>query len=183
MRIVVTITVALLLVVMSLPLILVSVARLSRAQTPHAAISTSAPPDQVPEVGRPPEQPSGRERITSRMRTVRDLVRQQFGVPHGVGCFRENDRIPGGGRGEHHLGRACDFMLSKGGARPSAGQQARGDAIAAWLQANAHRLGISYIIWKQRIWSPGRAREGWRPMSDRGGVTENHFDHVHVTVD
>ncbi|GAA1612912.1 hypothetical protein GCM10009733_006190 [Nonomuraea maheshkhaliensis] len=128
-----------------------------------------------------PEQPRGDDRVTPRMRTARDLLLQRFRIPFGVGCYRQNDSVAGGGRGEHHLGRACDFMLSRG-TKPSPGNQALGDAIAAWFQANAARLGVSYVIWKQRIWSPARAGEGWRTMSDRGGVTDNHFDHVHVTV-
>jgi Transglycosylase SLT domain len=127
-----------------------------------------------------PEQPTGADHITARMRTVRDLARRQFGAPYGIGCYRPNGGIQGGG--EHPLGRACDFMLSSGGRMPSAEQQALGDAIAAWAQAHARTLGIYYIIWKQRIWNPDRAAEGWRPMTDRGSITENHFDHVHISV-
>ncbi|HIZ97557.1 MAG TPA: hypothetical protein H9805_03140 [Candidatus Janibacter merdipullorum] len=55
----------------------------------------------------------------------------------------------------------------------------RGDQIAAWLQQNASSLNIKYVIWKQRIWHPGG---GWEPMEDRGDPTQNHFDHVHVSV-
>lgn len=127
-----------------------------------------------------PEQQAGEDRLTPRTRRLRDLVKQQFGVPYGVGCWRADGLIAGGG--EHPLGRACDFMLSRGGVMPSAGELARGDAIAAWAQANADRLGVYYIIWKQRIWSPTRAREGWRPMRSRGGITSNHFDHVHISM-
>ena len=54
-----------------------------------------------------------------------------------------------------------------------------GDAIAAYLQQNAGRLNIKYLIWKQRYWQPG---SDWRMMSDRGSATQNHYDHVHVSV-
>ena len=80
-----------------------------------------------------------------------------------------------GGRdphGEHYDGRAIDFMTSS----PT------GDAIAEYLRANASTLNVRNIIWAQRIWSPERASEGWRYMSDRGSVTANHYDHVHVSV-
>jgi hypothetical protein len=37
-----------------------------------------------------------------------------------------------------------------------------------------------YVIYKQRIW---HVRTGaWKPMSDRGGVTANHYDHPHISV-
>jgi hypothetical protein len=57
-----------------------------------------------------------------------------------------------------------------------------GDAVAAWLKANYKKLGISELIWSQRIWTVQRSSEGWRWMEDRGGATANHYDHVHVTV-
>jgi len=128
-----------------------------------------------------PERPSGPDNITPRMRTVRDLVKQQFAPRYAIGCYRPNGGIAGGG--EHPLGRACDFMLSTGGRIPAAGEQARGDAIAAWAQTNAARLGIRYIIWKQRIWQVRLPTKGWDPMTDRGSHTENHLDHVHISVD
>ncbi|WP_219505130.1 lytic transglycosylase domain-containing protein [Nonomuraea ceibae] len=124
-----------------------------------------------------PQQQSGADRLTPRTRHMRDLIKRQFAVPHGIGCYRA---IEDGG--EHPRGRACDFMLSSNGRMPSPGELARGDAIAGWAQANASSLGVLYVIWKQRIWSLERAREGWRPMSDRGTITENHWDHVHISM-
>jgi hypothetical protein len=81
-----------------------------------------------------------------------------------------------GGRdphGEHVDGRAIDFMTSDSGL---------GNAIAEYLRSNAGTLNVRNIIWAQRIWSSERASEGWRPMSDRGSATANHYDHVHVSV-
>ncbi|MFG2074190.1 coiled-coil domain-containing protein [Nonomuraea maritima] len=122
-----------------------------------------------------PELPDGSENITPRMRLVRDLIADRFGVPYGIGCYRP---IQDGG--EHPLGRACDFMLSRGGAMPSGDEPARGEEIAAWAIKNARRLGIMYVIYRQRIW---HVRTGaWRPMSDRGGTTANHYDHPHISV-
>ena len=76
------------------------------------------------------------------------------------------------GDGEHGQGRAIDIMTS--------GET--GWAVANFLRANYSALGIEYIIYAQNIWSVERAGEGWRGMSDRGSVTANHYDHVHVTV-
>ena len=84
--------------------------------------------------------------------------------------------------GEHPLGRACDFMLSTGGVMPAASWIQKGYDIAAWAQANASRLGIMYIIYRQRIWDVRMASSGWVPMENRGGITANHYDHVHISV-
>lgn len=73
---------------------------------------------------------------------------------------------------EHASGKAIDCMTSG----------ARGQAIAAWLQANYSKLGIVEIIYQQQIWTTQRASEGWRAMPDRGSATANHFDHIHVLV-
>ncbi|PZG04086.1 coiled-coil domain-containing protein [Nonomuraea aridisoli] len=122
-----------------------------------------------------PQLPDGPDNITPRMRLVRNLIEDRFEVPFGIGCYRP---IQDGG--EHPLGRACDFMLSQGGAMPSAAELERGDEIAAWAVKNARRLGIMYVIYRQRIW---HVRTGsWRPMSDRGGTTANHYDHPHISV-
>jgi hypothetical protein len=56
-----------------------------------------------------------------------------------------------------------------------------GNEVAAFLQENRAELGIEYLIWRQRIWRPATSGS-WRGMSDRGGATANHMDHVHVTT-
>ncbi len=76
------------------------------------------------------------------------------------------------GGGDHGSGHALDIMSSG----------ALGSSIAAYLRANAGRLGVSYVIFAQRIWTVERSSEGWRAMPDRGSTTANHYDHVHVTV-
>ena len=78
-----------------------------------------------------------------------------------------------GGGGEHATGRAVDIMLGGSGS---------GDAIAAFCQAHARELGISQVIYRQRIWTVQRSGDGWRHMPDRGSATANHMDHVHVTT-
>jgi len=75
--------------------------------------------------------------------------------------------------GEHSSGKALDIMTS---------DVARGNAIAAFLQAHASELDLYDIIWRQHIWTPERAGEGWRSMPDRGSETANHYDHVHASV-
>ncbi|MFI7445424.1 hypothetical protein [Nonomuraea indica] len=119
-----------------------------------------------------PQLPSGADNITPRTRAMRDLIKRNFALQFTVGCFRS------GSSGEHPLGRACDFMMSSGGTMPSTANQALGDRIAAWAVANKAKLGVKYVIWKQRI----NHGSGWSPMSNRGSITENHFDHVHISM-
>ncbi|MFI6601642.1 coiled-coil domain-containing protein [Nonomuraea sp. NPDC050536] len=119
-----------------------------------------------------PELPGGSDNITPRMRTIRGLIEKNFKLPFDVGCFRS------GGGGEHPLGRACDFMMSSGGTMPGAANNTLGDQIAAWALKNQDKLGVKYVIWKQRI----NMGSGWRAMEDRGSITENHYDHVHISM-
>jgi hypothetical protein len=77
-----------------------------------------------------------------------------------------------GGGGDHGSGRAIDIMVSG----------ARGWEIANFVRENYVALGVSYVIYSQRIWSVERGGEGWRGMSNRGSATANHYDHVHVSV-
>ena len=74
--------------------------------------------------------------------------------------------------GDHGSGRAMDIMVSG-----TAGRE-----VAEFLRANYAAFGINYVIHAQEIWSVDRSGEGWRGMADRGSVTANHYDHVHVSV-
>jgi hypothetical protein len=77
-----------------------------------------------------------------------------------------------GDSGEHGTGQALDIMISGD----------PGWEVAEYVRANAGQLGVSYVIYAQKIWSADRAGEGWRYMEDRGSTTANHYDHVHVSV-
>lgn len=52
------------------------------------------------------------------------------------------------------------------------------NTVAEYLRANAGALGIKHLIWNQRLSIGGGA---WQAMSDRGSITANHKDHVHIT--
>ena len=79
----------------------------------------------------------------------------------------------GGGGDFHTTGQAVDCMISDSTA---------GWALARWARAHARELGISEVIYSQKIWTVQRSGEGWRSMSDRGSATANHYDHVHISV-
>ncbi|MBB5489169.1 hypothetical protein HNR07_000306 [Nocardiopsis metallicus] len=120
--------------------------------------------------------------LTPRTEQMRDLVIEEFGRGDdvgGVGCYRA---VGGWVVGEHPKGRACDFMLHPSGGMPTQAEIDRGWAISEWAMENADTLGIMYIIYRQQIWDVRRGDTDWRPMSDRGNLTENHFDHVHISM-
>ena len=83
-----------------------------------------------------------------------------------------------GDSGDHGKGLAIDFMVPV--------SSALGDQIAEYAVKNMASRGINYIIWKQRFYAPYDSKYGpaytWNPMPDRGSVTENHYDHVHVSM-
>ena len=83
-----------------------------------------------------------------------------------------------GDSGDHGKGLAIDFMVAE--------SSELGDKIAEYAIQNMASRGISYIIWKQRFYAPFDSKYGpantWNPMPDRGSVTENHYDHVHVSM-
>ncbi|MFD6951460.1 hypothetical protein A6A08_03905 [Nocardiopsis sp. TSRI0078] len=130
-----------------------------------------------------PEQPMGGPlNITPRTEQMRALVIEKFGEGRdvgGVGCYRA---VGGWVVGEHPKGRACDFMLNPNGNMPSQEQVDRGWAIAEWARENAEDLEIMYVIYRQQIWDRRRGDTDWRAMADRGSVTQNHFDHVHISM-
>lgn len=122
----------------------------------------------VPDSARGP----GWDGVTPTMATIRDDIVMQFGAPYPVGCYRPS-------ADDHGEGRACDFMMSANGNWPSEDNRQLGSQIAEYATANADRLGIDYVIWEQQIWHTGNRQ--WRQMNDRGDLTQNHFDHVHVS--
>lgn len=85
----------------------------------------------------------------------------RFGKPTTLGVAGR------GGPSDHPGGLALDFMVNR----------ATGDRLADCALANMKALGVKYVIWKQRI----NHGNGWKPMEDRGSITANHFDHVHVS--
>ena len=83
-----------------------------------------------------------------------------------------------GDPGDHGKGLAIDFMVPV--------SSALGDQVAEYAIQNMASRGISYVIWKQRFYAPFPSKYGpaytWNPMPDRGSITENHYDHVHVSM-
>lgn len=75
--------------------------------------------------------------------------------------------------------QAADFMIKS---------TSQGDAIAAWVTANADVYGVDYVIWNRRIWrnysKPGIPAHTWAHYFDGNSSNPNraHTNHVHVSV-
>lgn len=72
---------------------------------------------------------------------------------------------------EHKTGRALDFMVRN---------ESAGDWIRNYIWTNRERLRLQHVIWEQHITSTVTQKGVRRKMADRGDVTQNHMDHVHV---
>lgn len=122
-----------------------------------------------------PESPMvGGSGITPRMLKVRTEIEYKYGPFPTIGCLRPGDPQ------DHGTGTACDFMETTGGAVATGERESHGTAVANYAIENAGRLGIKYVIWRQRIYD--MRSPGWEYMSDRGSPTANHMDHVHISV-
>lgn len=100
----------------------------------------------------------------------KEEVASAFGITSFSG-YRPGDP------GDHGKGLAIDFMVPE--------NSALGDQVAQYVIDHMAERGISYVIWKQRFYAPFASIYGpaytWNPMPDRGSITENHYDHVHVS--
>ena len=133
------------------------------AQPSAAASSTPALSGGYPACGISSGIESG---LTANTRNVYRAVCATFSGVSSYGGYRAGDG------GYHGSGQAVDIMVSGD----------YGWQIARWLRANASSLGVIEVIYSQQIWTAQRSGDGWRQMSDRGSVTANHYDHVHVSV-
>ena len=97
-----------------------------------------------------------------------EAVMSRFSGINDVGGYRASSLS------NHQLGLAIDFMLTPGT------ESELGWSIAEYLVAHASALNIDHIIFEQQIWTPSSPT--WRTMEDRGSITDNHFDHVHVSM-
>ena len=112
--------------------------------------------------------------LTPHTKKMKVALAKKFGITN-FSLFRAGDD-DGTGHG-HNTGMAVDFMVYS--------DSAKGDQLAEYLTKHMDELGIYYIIWKQRFYMPQQNIYGpantWNLMPNRGGVTANHYDHVHVS--
>ena len=138
-----------------------------QSQTPSRTYSAPAAPDYAGLAVAKSEN-AGLQPQTA---AFKEEVANLFGITSFSG-YRPGDS------GDHGKGLAIDFMVPV--------SSALGDQSAEYAVKNMASRGINYIIWKQRFYAPYDSKYGpaytWNPMPDRGSVTENHYDHVHVSM-
>ena len=112
--------------------------------------------------------------LTPHTKKMKVALAKKFGIT-SFSLFRDGDD-DGTGHG-HNSGMAVDFMVPV--------NSAQGDQLAEYLTKHMDELGIYYIIWKQRFYMSQQNIYGpantWNIMPNRGGITANHYDHVHVS--
>ena len=135
-------------------------------------LSTTRPSSSTP-TSPPSSWGSTEDRLTAKTISVHRRLRAEFPQIRTVYGWRQASS------GEHPLGRALDVMIPN---YQSSKGQALGTDIAEWVRTNAGSLDLEYVIWRQQIWNPRRAGEGWRFMADRGSDSANHINHVHISV-
>lgn len=89
------------------------------------------------------------------------------------------------GSSEHSSGRAIDIMFVPNvGKRPTAKQAAARDALVAWVLANGKALKVQWMLvsrdGKPRTQSYNFDRGTWKNLENRGSISANHVDHIHL---
>ena len=132
----------------------------------EAPVASEAPAVQPASTNTLPTDPH----LQPQAEAFRQDVAAQFGLTD-IGGYREGDPQ------DHGQGLAVDVMVPVG--------SEVGNQVAQYAVDNISNVGISYIIYRQQFYAPvdniyGPANT-WNQMPDRGSITENHYDHVHVS--
>ena len=153
---------------------------LDRAANPGSG--GSEPPTDESTTSRQPSPPSSGEmpdsdKIASKENLQVDSIRvaravaQRFPDVKTIGGWRPVDAYP-----DHPSGRTVDIMIPD---YSSSEGRELGNRIKNYLLTHREFFNIEYLIWRQQyIPATGQPNQ----MEDRGDPTQNHFDHVHVTV-
>ena len=150
---------------MLLPVVSLTAAWLAIVGNPFmiASVAPRSPAVQV----RPPRIPPviGEAGLTADAAALARYIQIKYPMVDKIGGVRP-DRLP-----DHPSGHAIDIMVGT--------DIWLGDRIMADLMARASQFHIRYLIWRETYRNPSGAV---RFMADRGSLTANHYDHVHVTV-
>lgn len=95
------------------------------------------------------------------VQSAADLLGNMFGFTN-IGGYRAQGSVP---NSDHPKGLALDFMTL---------DPKKAQALIDYLLTHVDALGIKYVIYNRRIWTPA---QGWHPYSG----PSPHTDHVHVS--
>ena len=89
-----------------------------------------------------------------------------------IGGWRPSDAVAD----DHPAGRAVDVMIPQW--QSDKGVEL-GDQVTEYVLGNWDYFHVDYIIWRQQLIYP----DSTSAMEDRGSPTQNHFDHVHISLE
>ena len=134
--------------------------------------------------GRTPGDAAGSAGWNPQTRFAVDALKCKFPDVFGEKCGTYNS----GGTSDHP-GNAADCPPGAYATCYAEGTEAYDASWAAakWLRKHADALGVSYVIWYNRIWSRANDAAGWRDYgygacAAGDQATEAHYDHVHISM-
>lgn len=141
---------------------------------PSSDKPSTRPTPSPPEGGEMPESDkiANEEKLQVDSVRVARAVAQRFPDVETIGGWRPTDAISD----DHPSGRAVDVMIPD--FQSTEGREL-GNRVKNYLNTHREKFNIEYMIWRQ-MYIPADGQPS--QMEDRGGPTQNHFDHVHVTV-
>ena len=145
--------------------------QLDQEQVNQDVTNIESPTYTAPAVATQTSNNAANEGLRPQTAALKEEIAAKYGITE-FSLYRQGDS------GDHGKGLAADFIVGN--------NTELGNQVAADVTSNMTGRGISYVIWQQKFYAPFDSIYGpantWNEMPDRGSVTENHYDHVHVSM-
>lgn len=145
--------------------------QLDQEQVNQDVTNIESPTYTAPAVATQTSNNAANEGLRPQTAALKEEIAAKYGITE-FSLYRPGDS------GDHGKGLAADFIVGN--------NTELGNQVAADVTSNMTGRGISYVIWQQKFYAPFDSIYGpantWNQMPDRGSVTENHYDHVHVSM-
>ena len=145
--------------------------QLDQEQVNQDVTNIESPTYTAPAVATQTSNNAANEGLRPQTAALKEEIAAKYGITE-FSLYRPGDS------GDHGKGLAADFIVGN--------NTELGNQVAADVISNMTGRGISYVIWQQKFYAPFDSIYGpantWNQMPDRGSVTENHYDHVHVSM-
>jgi len=145
--------------------------QLDQEQVNQDVTNIESPTYTAPAVATQTSNNAANEGLRPQIAALKEEIAAKYGITE-FSLYRPGDS------GDHGKGLAADFIVGN--------NTELGNQVAADVTSNMTGRGISYVIWQQKFYAPFDSIYGpantWNQMPDRGSVTENHYDHVHVSM-
>mgnify|MGYP001675763442 FL=1 len=149
----------------------VAAPQLDKEQVNQDVTNIESPTYTAPAVATQTSNNAANEGLRPQTAALKEEIAAKYGITE-FSLYRPGDS------GDHGKGLAADFIVGN--------NTELGNQVAADVTSNMTGRGISYVIWQQKFYAPFDSIYGpantWNQMPDRGSVTENHYDHVHVSM-